>query len=117
LIVLVDQHNSSQTWYVPANGTAGLRLFHCCGLTVVLHNRENRISKQQTKQIRSQASHTRQGLQALISFLMQFAHFYEIFLKKKLVKLELKFYRTASLQTKTTSRDIFEPVLRIMEIC
>jgi len=48
---------------------------------------------------------------------MQSAHFYKIFLKKKLVKLELKFHRSASLQTKTTSRDIFEPVLRIMEIC
>lgn len=50
-------------------------------------------------------------------FLMQSAHFYKIFLKKKLVKLELKFYRSASLQTKTTSRDVFEPVLRVMEIC
>ena len=103
--------------YIPANGTAGLRLFHRCSLTVVLHNLENRISKQQTKQIRSQVSHIRQGLQALMSFFMQSAHFYKIFLKKKLVKLELKFYRSASLQTKTTSQDIFEPILRIMEIC
>jgi len=68
LIVLVDQHNSSQMLHILANGTTELRLFHCCSLTVVPHKLENRISKQQTKQIRSQVSHIRQGLQALMSF-------------------------------------------------
>jgi hypothetical protein len=37
---------------------------------------------------------------------MQSAYFCKIFLKKKLVKLELKFYRSPSLQTKSTSRYI-----------
>jgi predicted transcriptional regulator len=67
-----------------------VHLFHCCTLTVILRNRENGISKQQTKQIRSQASHIRQGLQALMSSLMQSAHFYKIFVMKKIGKVGIE---------------------------
>ena len=45
---------------------------------------------QQTKEIRSQANHIRQGLQALMRFFMQSAHFCKIFLKKKIGEVEIE---------------------------
>ena len=45
---------------------------------------------QQTKEIQSQANHIRQGLQALMRFSMQSAHFCKIFLKKKIGKVEIE---------------------------